>query len=768
MKGVYSHAWLQTYFTDPLPSPEVVRDGLLRCSFEVEEVRVGVDGDSVYVLDVPPNRSVDCLAHYGIAKEISAIFSLTIRHLHTEHRFSFADTGTCIQTDACDRYTMLRVDGIDLPETPKDIRLRLEAVGQQCINPIVDLSNYLLFDVGQPIHVFDARKVSGNFSVRDAHDGETLVLLGGQSVVLSPEDVVIADGDRAVALAGVKGGEMAKVDSDTTDVYVEIATFDALRVRQTMRRVGCGSDAGVRFSQGFPAEVIDYTARRVADVFGEYGSVTHSFDHSRVPLSRGRKTGVSVGEVNALLGTAYSYERIAEVFDRLCFSYEYLDPRERFVASALEHVGKPYKWGASVSCDAPDAFDCSSFVSWCAAQAGVSVPRISVNQCLYALPVREPRVGDLFFAVSSEPDAVVRTERVFESGFPTVAGRVERGVSHVGIVLEDGKAVHARGVKGGNAVAVSDLADEEVVMYGRFFDDEKRFVVSVPVDRPDLRDGHDLIEEIGRLLGYDSVPAVVPVPGLIDKVAMRFRRDETVFSKRLSVLCALQKLGFSEIVTSTFCNKGLVSVAYPVAKDKGFLRSCLRDGMEAALVHNAYNGELLGLGEVRLAEIGSVFSDTGEEVRLALGVRKTLGRAGAVDFAGIARLVSAAVGVGCVFEDGVWEIPLDCVAVSDRLLPDSGVVEYVTPSKYPFVLRDVAVFVPAGVGSEQTADLLRRSGGRLLRTVNLFDTFEVDGKVSYAFRLVFQSDERTLDDGAVNTQMESVYAALRAGGYVVR
>ena len=777
MKGVYSHAWLQTFFEDSLPSPETIRDGLLRHSFEVEDVRVADSGDTVYVLDVLPDRSADCLAHYGIAKEIAAIFSLKLTRRYFSDTFSFRTAASYIQMDRCDRYTILKFENISLSETPKEISCHLEAVGQRCITPLADLSNYVLLDIGQPIHVFDARKVSGSFSVRQARDGETFLLLGGEEVVLCVDDIVIADAvdDRVIALAGVKGGEDTKVAADTTDVYIEVASFDHVSVRRTMRRTGCVSDAALRFSQGFPAELIDYTAHRVAAVFGEYGSLTDSFDDTRTALARQRKTGFSVSEVNALLGTVYTQEDIAAALDRFNYIYQYLDSREQFIAVAQEQLGTPYMWGASVSRNAPDAFDCSSFVCWCAAQAGKSLPRISVNQYVYATPVSVPKPGDLVFSISSDPKAEIHTEYVFEAGFPVVPGTVEQGVSHVGIVLDTETFIDARGDSG---VTVSQLADATVVGFRRIWDEEKRFVISLPVERPDLRDAHDMVEEIGRLLGYDAVPSIPPLDGFLDTMQVAWARtrnqvllrDDAVFRKRAAVLSALQGIGFSEVITSSFSKKGVVCVVYPVAKDKGCLRVALRDGMEESLARNAYNGELLGVGAIQIAEIGSVFTDEGEEVRLALGVRETLGRS-AVDAAAVEAAVKTVLDLPGGFEGGVWEVPLADVSVrgvSRGEISLIGVMQYVPPSKYPFVLRDVAMFVPDGSAVFDVEKLLSAHGGDYLRQINLFDSFEKDGRKSYAFRLVFQSDTETLDDAVVNRQMEELYGVLRDGGYEVR
>ena len=648
MKSAYSNQWLQTFFDEQLPSPKEVAEKLLKHSFEIEEVRK-VGDDTVYELDILPNRSVDCLAHYGIAKEISAIFSLPLKKQYPQEQYVYKETAEYIHTEKCDRYTILKAENITLSETPEEIQKHLESIGQRCIHPIVDLSNYLLFDIGQPIHTFDARKVSGQFSVRKAKTNEQLVLLGGETVTLHEDDVVITDAcnDKPIALAGVKGGEETKVDEDTKDIYIEIATFDSVSVRRVMRRTGYVSDAALRFSQGIPPIMIGYAAQRVVEVFGAHSSITNSFDHRRVSLPKQHKISISVPEINNLLGTTYTQKEVANTLDRLGFPYRYLDQ-------------------------------------------------------------------------------------------------------------------------------------------------QKQYAMTIPVERPDIQDEHDVIEEVGRVLGYDTVPSILPASGILQALRKWIRneilpRDEEIFTKRLAVVRTLQSIGFSEVMTSSFCAKGEVCVAYPVAKDKGCLRSSLRPGIEKALDKNAYNGELLGLGAIQIAEIGSVFTKEGEKVHLALGVRETAGRT-KVNTKTIEKMVRKVLHMPGGFENGVWEVALEKVKTPDpdnstlwkvglheararnpdSTMPSSSTVQYVPPSKYPFVLRDVAVFMPDGVDIAETEALLQKNGGKYLQKINLFDSFEKDGKQSHAFRLVFQSNKKTLDDEEVNKQMDSIYKALQQSRYEVR
>ena len=242
-----------------------------------------------------------------------------------------------------------------------------------------------------------------------------------------------------------------------------------------------------------------------------------------------------------------------------------------------------------------------------------------------------------------------------------------------------------------------------------------------------------------------------------------------IYAKQIAVLRALQSIGFSEVMTSSFRTKDEVCVAYPVAKDKGCLRSSLRQGIEEALDQNTYNGELLGLGIVQIAEIGSVFTKEGERVHLALAAQETLGRR-KVDINTLEEEIRRILIIPGGFENGVWEVPLDAVQVRvhNRIIPSISSVRYVPPSKYPFVLRDIAMFVPNGVNTTKAQALLQENGGEHLRQINLFDAFTKSSRQSYAFRLVFQSSTETLDDATVNEQMSTLYEVLKKNGYEVR
>ena len=196
----------------------------------------------------------DCLCHVGMAREIAASTGRSLRLPAVRSSAGGGRAGDFIRVRnhehaLCPRYTARVIRGVKVGPSPEWLQRRLVAIGQIPRNNVVDATNFVLFELGQPTHVFDlATLAGGEIHVRRAHDGEAFLPLGGDAreLRLTPADLVIADRDRAVALAGVKGGALASVTDATTDLVLEAATFDAVAVRGASRRHGIASDSSYR------------------------------------------------------------------------------------------------------------------------------------------------------------------------------------------------------------------------------------------------------------------------------------------------------------------------------------------------------------------------------------------------------------------------------------------------------------------------------------------------------------------------------------------
>ncbi len=227
--------------------------------------------DTCVEIEVTPNRP-DWLSHIGVARELAAKYGKELRLPQVNHTVEMVDEdegfrAKCEDEEACPRYTGRIVRGIQMRETPPWMRRRLLAIGQRPINAVVDCSNYLLHECGQPNHAFDLNKIKGNeIVVRRAKKGERCVTLDDQVRELSPQHLVIADREGPAALAGLMGGSRTEVSDDTSDLLLEVANFDPITVRGMRRDLGMNTDASYRFERGCDQELIPWVQSRLAEL----------------------------------------------------------------------------------------------------------------------------------------------------------------------------------------------------------------------------------------------------------------------------------------------------------------------------------------------------------------------------------------------------------------------------------------------------------------------------------------------------------------------
>lgn len=230
---------------------------------------------AVFELEITPNRP-DCLSHLGVARELAALAKKPLKGIahhgvSTTSVKAAADEIT-LSSETCPYYTARLIRGVTVSESPSWLKVKLESIGLRPINNIVDITNYVLIETGQPLHAFDMSKLDGGIVVRAAADGEKFLALNGEEYALSSDDLVIADKTRAVAIGGVMGGEDSGVIETTTDVLLEAAYFTPAAVRRTGRRLGIHSDSSYRFERGTDplqvAGVSDFAVKLILDLAG--------------------------------------------------------------------------------------------------------------------------------------------------------------------------------------------------------------------------------------------------------------------------------------------------------------------------------------------------------------------------------------------------------------------------------------------------------------------------------------------------------------------
>lgn len=623
-----SYKWLQSYFDEKLPEPKKLAD-LITFSFaEIESLDKLGTGDTVLDIKVLPDRACYALSHRGVAYEVSAITGLKRKEMKWPQPEIEKVRPLTVRVEApelCIRYTARMVVNIAQKEMPW-VKEHLETVGQRSINPIVDGANIVMFDMGQPLHAFDADKVEGGIVVRLARQGEKIVTLDNREVALDESVLVIADEKSPLAIAGIKGGKKAEVTSQTKNLILESASFDASYIRKASEKLGIKTDASKRYENRFSSSLVD---KGLAD-FSAY-----LFEMDK----------------NALFGV------VTDIY-----------------SNVLKHIS-------------------------------IKITPDYISKKL-GVEVSEKEILEIFKRLLIE-------------------------------VRKDGMA----------------------------------FTLTPPLFRADIAISEDVVEEVGRIIGYDKIPSRLP-PRSADAIEI-----PKSFYYEWKIREALVRAGFSEIMTSSFCDTGDVAIEKPLAEDKKYARPNLRNNFERSLKMNALNAPLFGTDETRVFEIGRVFPKEGEHAALVLGsAGPKKKRAGIVQDA--VRVVSGALGTELPGEmrGGVFEANLDLVF---ERLPEprqwdisihGTQSEKFTPfSPYPFIVRDVAIFVPPDIKPESVARVIKEKAGELVvRGPELFDEFAKAGKKSFAFRLVFQSVTRTLSDGEVNEAMENIYRALKAKNWEVR
>jgi phenylalanyl-tRNA synthetase beta chain len=229
--------------------------------------------------EVTANRP-DCLGHYGIAREVAAIYRLPVKPLRPQLTEAGEKAASAARVeveapDVCGRYTARVLRGVKVQPSPDWLRRRLEAIGQNSINNVVDVTNYVMFELGQPMHAFDLNKLGEKrIVVRRARSGEKIKTLDGAERTLTKEMCVIADAARAVAIAGVMGGAESEIGFASRDILLESAWFDPISVRRTSKALGLRTEASYRFERGGDPEMADLASRRAAELIQQLAGGT--------------------------------------------------------------------------------------------------------------------------------------------------------------------------------------------------------------------------------------------------------------------------------------------------------------------------------------------------------------------------------------------------------------------------------------------------------------------------------------------------------------
>ncbi len=636
-----SYNWLQEYFSEKLPEPNELAGLITMHSYEVESVEK-LNSDFVFDIDVLPNRAPDSFCHNGVAKEISAILNLPVKKFDSYNLKEFKNLTAIfveIKSPRCVRYVGRVVENIKIKESPTWLKKKLEALGQRSINNIVDATNLIMLETGQPLHAFDLAKLSGNkVIIRDAKKGEKIMTLDNKEIVLDEKTLIIADGKYPLAIAGIKGGKSAEISNETTSLFLESANFDGVNIRETSRRIGMRTESSLRFEHSISPVLAQGAMDRLTQII---------FEIAKTDLTK-----------------------VGEKID------DYKNPQKEYITT-----------------------------------------------------ITAKKVSDVLGVV---------------------------------IKVDEIRSVLKR-------------LDLEYLLNGEIFE------VKLPPERIDLtglNEGNPrpeyLVEEIGRIYGYEKIDEQFPRESIKPpKTNKRYFYSQIIKEILIGA-------GFSEVYNYSITGNGDVLLANPMAEDKKALRKSLVPVLKENIKNNLYNFE-----SVKIFEFGTVFSkNKSDEIIesnnfcVAVGHRLTK-KADTVAFYEVKSCLDVLFDelnvaydinderedyeivanndiVGHIRQDGLAEINLD------KLIPhiQYGNINYVPISKFPPIDRDISIFVTPRTKVSEVEEIIKDAAGELMVDLYLFDVFQKEDKKSFAFRLIFQSNEKTLEDWEVNNMVNNITKAL--------
>ena len=302
------------------------------------DVEVGMDAnlylgtdDTTYELDIHKHRNNDCYYHIGFAYEIACILNKEVHLPEITHK-EISDNvsnhiNLSVETDKCPYYTCKMAKGVVIKESPEFIKKRLISAGMRPINNVVDISNYVMLEFGQPLHFFDKDKLGDTILVRQAKENEPIKTLDGQDRILSTDDIVITDGKKPVCIGGVMGGENTDVDDNTKDILIESAIFNGINIRNTSNRLNLKSEASIRYGKGLSYEYTDMAIERACHLLEKYADaeiLSGTVKHDKIDKTP-KVVEFTSKEVSTILGLELSNSDVETELKRLDFKYEIKD-----------------------------------------------------------------------------------------------------------------------------------------------------------------------------------------------------------------------------------------------------------------------------------------------------------------------------------------------------------------------------------------------------------------------------------------------------------
>ncbi len=668
-------------------------------------------GDIILDVDVKPNRG-DALSIVGLAREVAAVTGAPLRLPLTDVVESGRDATQRLQVEVldpelCPRFVGRWVSGVRVGPSPDWVQMRLLAAGQRPISNVVDASNYVMVELGKPIHTFDAAAVhEGRIVVRRALAGERLETLDHVERVLDAETLVIADPVGPIAIAGVMGGAGSEVGEGTTEVIVESAIFDPVNIRRTAFRYALRSDASLRFEKGLDFRLARIGADRAARLVSEWagGTVAPGAVDSAPFEPPPARVAYRPARIDRLIGIELRADEQRDLLARVGIEAQPAPSGTRIVVAAGSR---------------PLIVDSGDAETWLA-----TVPTWRRDLVV---------------------EADIAEEVIRIRGYETVPSILPRTSMppHRHDPLEVRDAIREILVGAGlSEVVTSALVSPAMIELFAAPDD------GAPAAEPDQRAAGRPISVTNPLSSQHSVLRQGLLGSLLEVVSTNLRhgRDDVAVYEIGKGYGAIDgqtthewwRLGFALTGSAEPTAWNRPARPYDLDDAKGVVELlCRRLGLSAPTYTPLLDDPSLHPGRTARVDAGG----------------NLVGRVGELHPGRIERLDLRA--------DRIIVAELAIAGLASGRLP---VPHGSTPSRYPAVDRDLAVVVAGGMAAGAVADSIRRHGGELLRSVELFDVYRGrpldETAKSLAWRLTFATEDRTLADGEVDQAMGAIAAGL--------
>jgi phenylalanyl-tRNA synthetase beta subunit len=764
-----------------------------------------VSKDRVIDVNIPANRS-DCMGVLGLAREVAAGLNgklcepgVEIKENQKEKSEDLIDIKV-LNPELCPRYIGRVVRNVNVGSSPEWLVQRLLASGVRPISNIVDISNYVMLETGQPLHFFDLAKLGKDKSkisviVRRARKGEKAVTLDGVKRELDEDTLVITDPKGVIAIAGIMGGANSEVDEKTKDILIEAAVFDRETIRKGSRKLGLHSEAVARFEKGVSLALPEMAADRAAQLLAEVaGGKAASGRVDR--LSKWiwiQHLGLSTSKIKKFLGAEIGEKEMIDILDRLGFVAEKFD----IVKEAKKHPGKPYLYGANFKQNGTDVFDCSYLTDYIYSLIDVQIGHTSLAQIHHGweVNIKNLKPGDLLFYKGHMGNSVKGEYFIHDkegNRGKVKTDKYPNGVGHNGIYIGHNQVIQASAYEyKSRKWAEKDKKDQkvEIVPLESFtknpeFLGARRYVenldglvaVTVPWWREDVRTEADLYEEIARIWGYDKIPSTLP------DMRDLLPRENKIYGFENRLRSLLADIGLTEILTYPFTSgKELQAIgedidkapriANPLVREQELLRTSLIPSMLKALKDNQFNQEIIRFFEIgrafRLTKKGQLLEET---KYLCVGIKNDTGKKESFYLAkGVMDRIRAEFKVSekelltvshiDIIADGVAgkfglkkKVAILTFELESLQKLSEKKMTFSQISKFPSVNRDISVLFDSKITVRSILDAISKIDP-LIKKVEVTDVYEgkplgVDKK-SISFRLFLWSYERTLTDNEI-------------------